>query len=61
MATWTDHDPKPGQPARPALAGCEPGPPAPRWVAVLLPWLSPAAELTDGPCVIETETEAEAP
>ncbi len=63
MATWTDHDPKPGPgpSARAPLAGCEPGPPTPGWVAMLLPWLYPAAELTDGPCVVTTEAEAEAP
>jgi hypothetical protein len=56
MATWTDHDPKPEPSQR---LDCEPVPPAPRWVAVLLPWLYPAAELTDGPCAITTEAEAQ--
>jgi hypothetical protein len=55
MATWTDHDPKPGR------LDCEPVPPPPRWLAALLPWLYPAAGLTDGPCVIAKETEAEVP
>lgn len=53
MATWTDHDPQPGQ-----RLDCEPVPPVPRWFAALLPWLSPAAEPTDGPYVTTKETEA---